>query len=63
MRALEDFRVTATFCFTPEHKGQWAHYTAVPSHPEEFAEFCATMIRRYAPGRVDAPAPMPVPAV
>ncbi len=54
MRALEEFRVTATFCFTPEHEGQWAHYTAVPKHPERFAEFCAAMIRRYAPGRADA---------
>ena len=50
MRALEDFNVTVTFCFTPEHKGTWAHYTAPPTHPEEFAEFCGTMIRRYAPG-------------
>ncbi len=57
MRALEGFRVTATFCFTPEHKGQWPHYTAVPTHPEEFAEFCAAMVRRYAPGRADAMAP------
>jgi len=63
MRALEDFRVTATFCFTPEHKGQWAHYTAVPKQPEEFAEFCAAMVRRYAPGRADALAsPTMVPA-
>jgi beta-xylosidase len=56
MRALEDFQVTATFCFTPEAEGQWPHYTAVPKHPERFAEFCATMIRRYAPGRVSASA-------
>ena len=50
MRALEDFSVTVTFCFTPEHKGTWPHYTAPPAHPEEFAEFCGAMIRRYAPG-------------
>ena len=54
MRALEGFRVTATFCFTPEEKGMWPHYTAVPKQPEEFAEFCGTMIRRYAPGRAEA---------
>ena len=54
MRALEPFRVTATFCFTPEDRGTWPHYTAVPKHPEEFADFCAAMIRRYAPGRADA---------
>jgi beta-xylosidase len=50
MRALESFDVTVTFCFTPEHKGIWPHYTAPPQHPEEFAAFCAAMIRRYAPG-------------
>jgi beta-xylosidase len=52
MRALEPFNVTLTFCFTPEHRGTWAHYTAPPLVPEEFAEFCATMIRRYSPGSV-----------
>ena len=64
MRALERFKVTATFCFTPEHEGQWEHYTAVPKHPEHFAEFCAAMIRRYAPGRAEAiaPAGAPLPA-
>jgi beta-xylosidase len=48
MRALEPFRVTVTFCFTPEHRGTWAHHTAPPLEPEEFAEFCAAMLRRYA---------------
>ena len=56
MRALDGFDVTVTFCFTPEHKGIWPHHSAPPLHPEEFAEFCATMIRRYAPGRVALPA-------
>ena len=50
MLALEPFQVTATFCFTPESEGEWAHYTAVPKQPERFAEFCATMVRRYARG-------------
>ncbi len=54
MRALEEFRVTVTFCFTPEDRGTWAHHTAAPKDPHEFAEFCAAMIRRYAPGRADA---------
>jgi beta-xylosidase len=62
MRALEGFHVTATYCFTPEHKGQWPHYTAVPTHPEEFAAFCAAMTRRYAPGRADASAQVMAPA-
>ena len=47
MAALEAFQVTVTFCFTPEHKGVWPHYTAPPAEPQEFAEFCAQMIRRY----------------
>ena len=50
MAALADFNVTVTFCFTPEEEGQWPHHTAVPKHPERFAEFCATMTRRYARG-------------
>ena len=48
MRALEPFQVTVTFCFTPEHRGTWAHYTAPPQEPAEFADFCAAMLRRYA---------------
>jgi beta-xylosidase len=48
MRALEEFDVTVTFCFTPEHRGFAPHHTSPPQVPEEFAEFCATMIRRYA---------------
>ena len=47
MEALADFDVTVTFCFTPEHKGIQPHHTSAPRHPEEFAEFCAAMIRRY----------------
>ena len=50
MAALEEFAVTVTFCFTPEDKGTWPHYTAPPKHPAEFAEFCAVMLRRYARG-------------
>ncbi|MDQ2803432.1 MAG: beta-xylosidase [Pseudomonadota bacterium] len=48
MRALEPFDVTLTFCFTPEDRGTWPHYTAPPQEPAEFAEFCAAMLRRYA---------------
>ncbi len=50
MEALRDFDVTVTFCFTPEHKGPGRHHTSPPYEPEEFADFCASMIRRYAPG-------------
>ena len=50
MAALADFRVTVTFCFTPEHRGIAPHHTSAPQIPEEFAEFCARMIQRYAVG-------------
>ena len=48
MAALEDFAVTVTFCFTPEHRGISPHHTSAPLVREEFAEFCAAMVRRYA---------------
>jgi hypothetical protein len=48
MKALEDFDVTVTFCFTPEDAGIEPHYTSPPRHPAEFAEFCAAIVRRYA---------------
>ena len=48
MKALEDFQVTVTFCFTPEHKGIQPHYTSPPQKVEEFADFCTEMVRRYA---------------
>jgi len=48
MRALEPFDVTLTFCFTPEAAGLRPHYTSPPKRSEEFADFCAAMVRRYA---------------
>ena len=57
MAALEDFETTVTFCFTPEHRGIEPHHTSPPQVAEEFAEFCARMVRRYAPARVRAPEP------
>jgi beta-xylosidase len=47
MRALEEFDVTLTLCFTPESKGIRPHHTSPPQHVEEFAEFCSEMTRRY----------------
>jgi beta-xylosidase len=47
MEALADFDVTVTFCFTPEHRGIAPHHTSPPQAKEEFAEFCAAMVRRY----------------
>ncbi|HYE62205.1 MAG TPA: hypothetical protein VD997_09430 [Phycisphaerales bacterium] len=52
MRTLEEFRVTGTFCFTPESRGIEPHHTSPPKDPREFADFCARMVRRYAPGRM-----------
>ncbi len=49
MEALADFDVTITFCFTPEHLGLAPHHTSPPQEAEAFAEFCAAMVRRYAP--------------
>ena len=48
MKALEDFDVTLTYCFTPGSRGLRDHYTSPPQRVEEFASFCAEMTRRYA---------------
>ena len=48
MRALEDFDVTITFCFTPESEGMRAHHTSPPRDPRPFADFCGAQVRRYA---------------
>jgi beta-xylosidase len=48
MDALADFAVTVTFCFTPEHRGIAPHHTSAPQVIDEYAQFCAAMVRRYA---------------
>jgi len=48
MRSIEPFETTLTFCFTPEERGLTPHHTSPPRHPEEYADFCARMVRRYA---------------
>lgn len=48
MSVLEPFDVTVTFCFTPESKGIQPHHTSAPRRIEEYAEFCARMVRKYA---------------
>jgi beta-xylosidase len=55
MQALAEFDVTVTFCFTPEHRGVQPHHTSPPLVVGEFAEFCARMVRRYAPAQKFAP--------
>jgi beta-xylosidase len=47
MKALESFDVTLTYCFTPEHCGVVPNHTSPPKDPREFADFCASMTRRY----------------
>lgn len=47
MKALEPFEVTVTFCFTPGSAGVRSDHTSPPRRIEEFAEFCARMVRRY----------------
>ncbi|MFN4141897.1 beta-xylosidase [Aestuariivirga sp.] len=62
MEALAGFEVTVTFCFTPEHRGIEPHHTSPPVAPAEFAEFCAEMIRRYAPAGQTSTADQKLPA-
>jgi len=47
MQVLEPFEVTLTFCFTPEHCGVLPNHTSPPREPSAYADFCATMVRRY----------------
>lgn len=49
MSALEEFDTTMTLCFTPEHLGLERHYTSPPKRAEDFAEFAAWAVGRYAP--------------
>jgi beta-xylosidase len=48
MNALDEFAATLTLCFTPEHLGQVPHYTSPPKRPQDFAEFTAWAVARYA---------------
>ncbi|TDH18416.1 beta-xylosidase [Segetibacter sp. 3557_3] len=48
MKALEEFDLTITFCFTPESKGIQPHQASPPQHVEEYTDFCVEMMRRYA---------------
>ena len=47
MKALAPFDVTLTYCFTPGSRGLRDDHTSPPIAVEEFADFCATMTRRY----------------
>jgi beta-xylosidase len=47
MSVLDEFAVTATFCFTPEACGVLPHHTSPPRDAGRYADFCARMVRRY----------------
>lgn len=48
MQTLEEFTVTLTLCFTPEHLGEAKHHTSPPRCPQDFADFAAWAVSRYA---------------
>jgi beta-xylosidase len=54
--------VTVTFCFTPEHRGIAPHHTSAPVEPREFADFCSSMLDRYARPHSNARLSQPEPA-
>jgi hypothetical protein len=49
MLSLQQFTVTMTLCFTPEHLGEEKHYTSPPKCAADFADFAAWVVARYAP--------------
>jgi beta-xylosidase len=49
MKALEPFEVALTICFTPAHLGLEDHHTSPPRNNQDFADFCAYAVNRYAP--------------
>jgi beta-xylosidase len=55
MQSIEEFATTLTLCFTPEHLGMVPHYTSPPKNCEDFAEFTARMVSRYAPRATQRP--------
>lgn len=50
MHALEPFQVSLTLCFTPAHLGLEEHTTSPPRDSQQFADFAAWAVERYAPG-------------
>ncbi len=46
--ALSAFDVTLTLCFTPASRGIEPHHTSPPTDPDDFADFCEAIVRRYA---------------
>ncbi len=48
MASLDGFETTMTLCFTPEHMGVVPHYTSPPKNAQDFADFTAWAVSRYA---------------
>jgi beta-xylosidase len=48
MKALEDFDVTVTLCFTPPSRGKKPCHTSVPVDLEEFGWFAQQVVKKYA---------------
>lgn len=55
MSALEDFDVSLTLCFTPAHLGLEEHHTSPPKDNQQFADFAAWAVERYAPRKDSLP--------
>ena len=49
MDVLAPFRVALTLCFTPAHLGLEDHHTSPPRDIQQFADFAAWAVSRYAP--------------
>jgi beta-xylosidase len=52
MEALAPFDVSLTLCFTPAHLGLEEHHTSPPKDNQQFADFAAWAVERYAPTHV-----------
>jgi len=52
MDALEPFDVSLTLCFTPAHLGIEEHHTSPPKDNNQFADFAAWAVERYAPAHL-----------
>jgi len=50
MKALADFDLTLTLCYTPPSLGKSEHYASPPRDSEEFSYFTEQVIRRYVLG-------------
>ncbi len=48
MQMLEPFQVSLTLCFTPAHLGIEEHHTSPPKNNQQFADFAAWAVERYA---------------